>query len=271
MTGGNYEEISDINGMAIPCMYYDHVLKKMGASGQKNISSIYEILENEINQLKRNKRNARFSSMIEKKVEKFSKKCSHTADYLYLSNMYIALKEHLYFKLSQISIEDYKWLPPSVIRQSFKIIRTALADDFLEGGDECPPTFSPEETIIQYDEDYKKMDEILENADVRLFRLNARVDLVTSKTVWEIKCTTNTTIEHQLQVVLYAWIWRVALEMPARNFKIMNIKTGEILELKATDSQLTDVVLEIFKNKYTRHKIRTTDEFLEEATGGGCV
>jgi hypothetical protein len=261
MAGGNYEEISDINGIAIPCMYYDRVLMKMaGERTGAGESSIYEILQTEIAAIKKNKRGGggRFITSIEEKIKHISKKCSHTRDYLYLSNMYIALKEHLYFKLSQISAADYDWLPPHIIRQSFKIMRGALE------GEDCAD-FSAEETIISYGDDYTKMDAILSAAGVRLFRLNARVDLITNNTVWEIKCTTNTNIEHLLQVVIYAWIWRVALERPAREFKIMNIKTGEILRLNATDEELTAVVLEIFKNKYTRQVAKTDAEFLAEA------
>lgn len=294
MTGGNYEEISDINGIAIPFMYYDYFLKRTRRAAGARVresgteAMIYKIVEAEIAALKKKKKHMQIATFLENRMRTISKKCSHTRDYLHLSNIFIALNEHLYFKIYQISADDYKWLPPHIVKQAFKTIRGALADDFTaaaadaetdsssdesdgDGADDKrvydvgQPEFSVEETIISRDSDYTKMDGILQNAGIDLFRMNARVDLITSRTVWEIKCTSDTTIEHLLQLVIYAWLWRVALEMPPRDFKILNIKTGEVKRLDATEEELTEIMLNLFKNKYTRHRTRTTEEFLEEA------
>lgn len=266
MHRGNYEEISDINGIAIPCMYYDYCARKnqevSGATtASTNANIIYNIVENEIETLKKKKKGSgKLFHYVQSMFKTISKKHIQTRHYLQLSNMYIALKENLFFKLKQISKEeDYVWLTPSLIKQCFKIIRDALSSDGSSSSD-----FLVEETIISYDDDYNDMDELLKDANIRLFRLNARIDLITPKTIWELKCTSETTVDHLLQVVVYAWIWRVATKREHRDFKILNIKTGEIQKLNATNEELTEIMFAIFKNNYRKHKRCTDEEFLHQ-------
>lgn len=271
MRSGNYEEISDINGIAIPCIYYDYFLKKSaaagktvsmggGGSGDGGISSstIYEVVENEMKYLRQQKRDKnRVFEFLENKLKHIPRKCAHISDYLYLSNIYIALKEHLYFKLFQIAREDYTWLPPATIKKSYKVIREAI---------QLGTDFSVEQNIIGYDDDHEDFDRLVRRgaADIPcVFRFAARVDLITADTVWEIKCTGDLSLEHLLQVVIYAWIWRVA-KYPPKQFKILNIKTGEVRRLH-TDAcaDIDMIVFELLKNKYKKIARKTNEEFLE--------
>lgn len=263
MKNGNYEEISDINGIAIPCMYYDYFSKK----NDKNSFVIYDVVNTEIEKIKEKHKNKKLTcgmgklfNYVQKSFKEISKKKSNTNDYLQLANMYIALKENLFFKLKQINKEDYTWLSPSIIKQCFGIIRNSLKEDYNDENDE--KNFFVEETIITYDDDYEKMDNLLKQNGIELFRLNARIDLITPKTIWELKCTSITNIEHLLQVVIYAWIWRVATKRETRDFKILNIKTGEIQKLNATNEELNLIMFELFKNIYKKNKKYTNDEFI---------
>lgn len=263
MKNGNYEEISDINGIAIPCMYYDYFSKK----NNKNSFVIYDVVQSEIEKIKEKHKTKKLScgmgklfNYVQSSFKEISKKKSNTSDYLQLANMYIALKENLFFKLKQINKEDYNWLSPSLIKQCFSIIRNSLKDDYNNEDDEND--FLVEETIITYNDDYEKMDTLLKTNGIELFRLNARIDLITPKTIWELKCTTATNIEHLLQVVIYAWIWRVATKRETRDFKILNIKTGEIQKLNATNEELNQIMFELFKNIYKKNKQFTNEEFI---------
>lgn len=270
MRGGNYEEISDINGIAIPCMYYDYCARRNktetteAAAANGGASVIYNVVQSELERLKQKKKaQGKLFQYVQSMFRTIHRKNIKTRDYLQLSNMYIALKENLFFKLRQINKdEDYVWLTPALIKQCFKIIREAIFSE------EDPSKFCVEETIITYDDDYEYMDELLKNAGIRLFRLNGRIDLITKNTIWELKCTTETTIDHLLQVVVYAWIWRVATSREPREFKILNIKTGEIQRLDATNEQLNEIVFELFKNVYNKHTKCTDEEFILQGRGG---
>ena len=49
-----------------------------------------------------------------------------------------------------------------------------------------------------------------------------------------------------------------------KDFKIFNIKTGEIYRLEATTEELTNIVISILKGKYSKIPIKTDEEFIEE-------
>ena len=117
-----------------------------------------------------------------------------------------------------------------------------------------------------------KIDDILqqhlEQYDRRI-RFGVRVDLITRDTLWELKCTTETVIEHYVQLVLYAWLWRLRYEdgdddEKNKQFRLFNIKTGEIFRLDATTEEMGNVVIEILKGKYIETLPKSDDEFLEK-------
>jgi hypothetical protein len=99
------------------------------------------------------------------------------------------------------------------------------------------------------------------------FRFSARTDLITEKTIWELKCTSAISIEHKLQVVIYDWIWRIlsnTMEKQEKKAKILNLKNGEILRLDATFEELTYVVVELLKGKYNDVEKKEDDAFIQE-------
>ena len=93
-------------------------------------------------------------------------------------------------------------------------------------------------------------------------------DLITTNSVWEIKCSSSITNDHLLQVAIYAWLWRMVVEdmimlENVMDFKIMNIKTGEHFILNATTEDLNNIILTILRGKYMEKKIQTREEFIE--------
>jgi len=101
----------------------------------------------------------------------------------------------------------------------------------------------------------------------RNFLFSGALDLVTYRTVWEMKCTTMLSKEHQLQLLLYAWFWKgleefyqkspesfsdrerkyvapLRGETRGKEFHLFNVKTREHLRLKEelTFVELTDFV-----------------------------
>jgi hypothetical protein len=103
----------------------------------------------------------------------------------------------------------------------------------------------------------------------RKFVFSGALDLVTHRSVWEMKCTSMLSKEHQLQLLMYAWFWKGLEEFyqkspesfsdrerkyvaPIRgemgsgkkDFHLFNVKTREHLMLKEglSFSELTDFV-----------------------------
>ena len=116
-----------------------------------------------------------------------------------------------------------------------------------------PQLLQYEETIVDYeDKNYAKMDAFIESHIETQLRFNARVDAMTDDTVWEFKCVDTLEIEHFLQVIIYAWIWRLVCE-PIRGprvFKIMNIRTAEVQVLNYEEAEIEAIMGLILKSKY---------------------
>ena len=76
-------------------------------------------------------------------------------------------------------------------------------------------------------------------------------------------------IEHYVQLVLYAWLWRLRYEdsdddEKNKQFRLFNIKTGEIFRLDATTEEMGNIVIEILKGKYIETLPKSDDEFFEK-------
>lgn len=258
-----YEDVSNINGIAIPVMYYDHINKLWNPNSQEkgviNKNILYEIIETKIRDMKHG------SNVFVKDIFKdVSPVCITMNDYLYISNIYSAIEENLHFKLKQISREEHKWVSEDMVSQ-FK----ERLDKFV--GSECihhKPLI--EEQIIEYKMDYEhqNIDALLEAefGSHMKFKFSARTDIITSDCLWELKCTSSISIENLLQTVIYAWLWRLLPHKDVseidKKTKIFNVKTGEIFELNATTDELTEVVILLLKGKYGGCELPCDSDFI---------
>jgi hypothetical protein len=196
---------------------------------------------------------------LRKMVKKIPEVCETTNDYLFLANVYIAIQERLYSKLKQIGRRsEYNWISESVIEKCKARLNTVINEPYI-----CC-----EKTIIHHsmEEAHARIDACLENyfKDTR-FRFSAIIDLETTGTVWELKCTSEISIDHKLQVVIYEWLWNMIYPENKKKFKLLNIKTGELLKLNATEDELTKIVVALLKGKYDRLYVRSDEEFLKSS------
>lgn len=246
-----YEEVSDLNGIAIPCMYYDEINRKWK---NETRSVMFDMV------IERYLAIEKPHEYLKTAVEKVSETMTSISDYLYGANVYKALDEHYYSKLKQINIDDCVWLSDEDIEKCKSRIHTIIGSD-------CE-TEEPEAefSIIHHsDEDkHNEIDKLLEDItpDTVRFRFSARVDLVTSKYVYELKCTSEISLEHRVQVVIYAWLYKV-LGLPEREFRIFNIKTGELLTLNADFEDLNTIIRTVIKGKYIDTNKFSDDEFID--------
>ena len=189
--------------------------------------------------------------------------CNTISEYLHIANLYVAVKEKLYFKYKQIEKDEYNWLTIDIMKECFKRMYETL-------GKECSleHPFEIEKTIVRPNN--KKINEYLSTFfPDEEFDFTARVDLVTNDSVWEIKCVNTVTNDHLIQVVIYAWIWRIVQEdivnlENIREFKLFNIKTGEIHVLHASTEELNTIILLLLKDKFGKKTPKIDDDFIIE-------
>ena len=245
---GYYEEVSDINGIAIPSMYYDFIIGE-----QSNV--LYDMITENMKETKENQH-----GFLKSLFNELPRTCTNMSDYLYLSNLYLSCQEKLYFKLKQIHRDEYNWISEETMDKCRELLKNTIGKE----SEETKPMM--ESTIIHCSDEksHLKIDEFLSQHFPiwEKFRFTARVDLITEFTVWELKCTTKISIDHLLQVVIYAWIWNMTNPEIKKYFKILNIKTGEIQVLDATPEELNFIVLAILKGKFSKLIPLTDDEFI---------
>lgn len=271
---GLYEDVCDLNGIAIPSIYYDHLFRKYGSDGTKPVNIGANILRHIINDSLSDTTDNQCLP-LKRLIDRMPEVCETSADYLRLSNLYVACKERILSKWNQIGEEDYGWLTTNIIAKFMERLDSVIGIECVDN----PPLV--EHSIIDREMEVETalMNGILQSHlpnMSRRFRFSARADLITWKTLWELKCTNTITIEHKLQTVLYAWLWHVvntpdictkkrnAQCVNSREVRVFNIKTGEILRLNATFDELTIIVVELLRGKYERTNPKSNEQFLSE-------
>jgi hypothetical protein len=272
-SNGSYEDVSELNGIVIPIIYFDYI-KTLWKNVSINMDEIeppegeedatpvkipdyiesdnilYKLIYVIVNELKD------YEHMYLKKLfHELNPMCKTTGDYLYMANLYTAFQERLYFKIKQIGRTEYKWLDDDIVSQCKERMDIVIGSDCKIRIPEI------EKTIIHHKMEFEhtNIDKILEKSYgiKEKFRFSARVDLITDNTVWELKCVSSLTTEHLLQTAIYAFICRNICgdsSLKDKTVKIFNIKTGELLRVNATDDELTEIIVEILKGKYTETK-----------------
>lgn len=264
---GLYEEVSDLNGIAIPSMYYDYLNEMHGGKNEGRSIKQGQLLLNRIMEDMQEKKHV--PELLRKIIVDLPSEITTIEDYLYICNVSIALNENLLFKLRQIERDEYTWLDGAMVTSCKQRLNEVLKEELSD--------YAPQAEVAIVNNDMikvnAKIDEILQEhlpEYDRKIRFGVRVDLITQSTLWELKCTTETVIEHYVQLVLYAWLWRLRYEdgddddEKNKQFRLFNIKTGEIFRLDATTEEMGNVVIEILKGKYIETLPKSDDEFLEK-------
>jgi len=263
---GYFEEVSDLNGIAIPCVYYDY-LKEAFSETEEEFDNIprgnvlLDVIDNTIDNMRVNDH-----IFLKEIVNSLPEKIETINDYLYVANVSVAVQETLYFKLKQIDRDEYNWLTDDMVLACKNRLREVIGPD-------CENTMpSVEDTIIHEssEEQHEKIDEYLSTIfdETQQFRFTGRVDLISETIAWELKCTSEITVEHLVQVIIYAWLWKMrhsyTEEYEEKVFKIFNIKTGEILRLDATMDDLNTIITTLLKGKFEEPIKKTDEEFIED-------
>lgn len=252
---GFFEDVSDLNGIALPAYYYDYI----NPEAREGEDSIRKLLKTSIIEMKDNDH-----LFLRDHNASLPEKCETIQDYLHLANVYVAFQEKLYFKLKQIRKNDYTWLDNTLLEKCRERFDAFLKPEF-EGGDEKPDI---EYSMLHYNQD--GLQAPLEKAlfpyfgNNMKFRFSARLDLLSKTRIYELKCTTIVTLEHKLQVILYAWIWAYLHPTEYREIYIFNVRNNEKWKLKADLEDWNFIVVELLKHKYCERPVLENEGFVEK-------
>jgi hypothetical protein len=231
-----WEDVSDLNGLVIPAIYEKLLLKKN--------STIEKYVIEQMNQT-----NTVFTD-IKKYIHKFKIPANNPIDFLKIGNIYLALQNKLYAKIAQIN--NYNWLDLNIILKCHNNMN--MIND-LNIKFEIPIINNELENCLVY----------MHNEFGKI-HLTSRIDAIDNDYIWEFKCVDNLTLDHKLQIILYAWVWNRSLTMNKygkKKFLLLNIKSAEILELKLDYYKIDQIVELIFQDKYSIKKELNDDEFIK--------
>jgi hypothetical protein len=264
-----YEQVCDINGIAIPAMLFS------ASKENKHINYLWNYLARTYltNSIKRN--NAIFIMGYITRMREHGLKS--IADWLLLSNIYLCSTEGFNYKLKQI--DNYEWLAGDMVARCHRNI-----DQFIDRGK--PMKFEVE---LGCDYDEKGSYYGFKHPLYGIVKLRGRIDCMTNDTIWELKCVEMLTIEHMLQVVIYGWIWQricnsitggniknmnekqeqkqkqkqmEELYQP-RKFKLMNVRNGEVRELDITSHYIDEIMNILLDSKLRIREVISDEQFIE--------
>ena len=178
-------------------------------------------------------------------IKKIPKEISEYKHYLYIANLYYSMREGIHSKLAQI--EKYNWLTDDIVNSCIENIERHVSKK------------------LDYEVELKHK----EVFDTGKFKVNivGIIDGVDSDTVWEFKCVKELVLDHMLQLMMYCWIWNTAFKMEhgKREFRLLNIRTSEVLKLDSDRiEEINEIISIIIDRKYSSIESCSDKDFVDE-------
>jgi hypothetical protein len=217
---GTVEDVSDINGIAVPAMY-ESLNNEDECTIETYTRDCYEAMcrDNE-------------HPFLQKAYKQLGKTIKTATGFVRLTVMYVSLVEKLYHKMNQIT--HHTWITNKMMDECFVALDKHIPDDA-----------SYEREVRHKTKAFPEYGEIV---------VTGRMDVLSDDVILELKCVDALTLEHKMQLVVYAWMWReecLAIR-GSRAFKLVNMRTGEVLRLKAGSHLIDETMRILMDNKYTK-------------------
>jgi len=241
---GLTEDVSDLNGIAIPSLYEFNL---------NNTSTIYKKTKEIFERSFYNKSDI----VINKIKEVLTKYKSNLSEEerikvtLNLSNAYICLNENILSKFMQIT--NYDWINNKMIKDCLSNITNNIDSNIKF-----------EEEIGDMQDDKGIFCHHLTN-EYGLIKIRGRIDAIDDKNLWEFKCVNSISREHILQLIIYAWVYEKCMKntLGSRKYKILNIRTGELIVIKYENYIIEEIMNILFENKFSKSKKEEDDQFIK--------
>jgi len=247
-SSGNYEQISELNGLIIPAIL---------EAKQHGITSLHKEIDIEIKNGLYNKH-----PFFKSYVQKIKKENLKLIDYVYLGLVYISVKNRIYHKLVQI--DNLNWLTYDIVQKCHNNMNIFVSNK-IKYELELPINSKHEENYVKINKYIKEVIFKKENVLGCDVEFNGIIDGFDKDIIWEFKCVEELTIEHYLQVILYAWLWKVVMveKYGSRRFLLMNIRSEEIQELDTNSNLIDDIIKILLENKYCNEKEIDDETFIQ--------
>lgn len=257
---GYFEEISDLNGVAISSLYYDHLrsIWKGSRIDKTEDSMLYQLIEMNKENIKERKK-----LFLQDKIHALPENIENINTYLFMANINQAITESLYFKLKQIDNDEYNWLNEDHVDACMQQYKQIVSVDCQN---ESPMI---EEYIIHSGDEvgHKNIDKFTKKfIPEKDFRFSARADIITENILWELKCCSSITTDHMLQLAIYAWLWKMKYPENKKQVqcKLFNVKNGELWKMNIEMENLNKIMELLLTYKYKQILPKHDELFLQD-------
>lgn len=234
---GLLEDVTELNGLAVPAMYEELITKKPSTLYVTTVAGLEGVKE---------------AVAYRAELQLQPKGAKRTAaDDLRLATINGFVTGGFLVKVEQIKERD--WLSEQVVQQLFGVLAGHL-----------PLAAQP---AFEQSMKHKEKD-LLEGG---IFNIKGTADVVTADTIYELKCVSELTQEHLLQTVAYKWLWNVLPAKPGRlcrasdgprGARLLNFRTGQTLEVTCSDKELQAVMKVLLRHRMTAQKRQSDEEFV---------
>lgn len=239
---GFTELVGDLNGIVIPAYYESKTCKSHVSALENNLKYMYNTADEDTRI---------FIDNYLKKMKPHLKDNEY-AHFLCNGNIYVSLNQKLRSNLKQV--DKYNWLTKPIVNTCCKNLATNINEN---------PVYEKKigNSGTEQERFFRFTSLIYGNINVR-----NSVDCYDDLTLWEFKCVTSISIEHILQLIVYAWIWENSMQEKYgdRTFNLLNIRTGEKINVKYETKIIDEIMEVLFENKFGSKPKITNQEFLEK-------
>ncbi len=221
------EDVSELNGLAVPALFERHSTGGRCSLQQASVSGS----------------SGAYHADAARELHSMPDFLRLAAIYGYVTGGFTAKPEQ---------IRRYDWLPPALHEPLLAVLATHLGGTAVEY-----------EIKLEYAPGAGTADAFGGNVHV-----SGRMDALTAEYIYELKCVHELKPEHLLQLALYGWLWHAvaggsgqpcAATHGARRLRLLNFRTGELLELVSTPEELGHVA-RVLVEAYLRGEPALSDD-----------